>query len=322
MNPFEPSRLTLCKSVLPDAYHRHVEFAFEEGFTHLVDLTDGATRCLLSGRSFEPRRGGIYFWIAENGEAYVGKAKVVRSRLSQHAVNHPDLRWAFFKYVAEHERDTVEQETIRRADQLFTTRNIKHALMTSVHRPLDDLIDPEDQAKFIAGGEMQIGDWRSHPELKAKQEAGWRRFQSQKHAEVAAKALRLFIERTLPRAAETEVAFWSVTAAPKHHLLRLNAGQQEVFTVADYEGELVARVLTPQPRLGLVEGPIYETISYVSAVPVDFLSDWLTGRRLRSARELVIRLMRQSQPLNSRSHCPRLIDFAFDLDRERVAGGR
>jgi len=92
--------------------------------------------------------------------------------------------------------------------------------------------------------------------------------------------------------------------------------------VAEYDGEVVARVLTPQPRLGMVEGPIYETVSYVSAVPVDVLSEWLTGRRLWSARELVIRLMRQSQPLNSRSHCPRLIDLAFDLDRDWGAGGR
>lgn len=287
----------------------------DEGFTHFVDLTGGASRCLLSGRSFKPRRGGIYFWITEVGEAYVGKAKLVRSRLSQHVLNHPDVRWAFFKHVAEFERDAIEQETIRRADRLFKTRNIKHALMTSVRRPLDEAIAPEDQERFLGGEAIGLGEWRMHHDLKTKQETGWRRFQALPHGPAAANALRLFIERALPRPAATEVSYWSVTAAPQHYLLRVNAGQQEVFTLADFGGEVIARVLTPQPRLGVIEGPIYETGSYVSAVPVDVLSDWLTGRRLRSARELVIRLMRQSQPLNSRSHCPRLIEMAFDLDR-------
>lgn len=316
MESYEPSQLTRCKNLLPDTHHAHAEFALSEGFTHLVNLTDGATRCLLSGRAFKPRRGGVYLWIAENGEAYVGKAKFVRSRLSQHAANHPDLSWAFFKYVPEARRDSIEQETIRRADRLFRTRNIKHALMTSVRRPLDELIEPESQAKFLAGEEIGLGEWRSHSELNIKQDVGWRRFHSEPQGSAAAQALRLFVERALPRAADTEVAYWSVTAAPKNHLLRVNAGQQEVFTVTEYESKLVARVLTPQPRLGVVEGPTYETASYVSAVPADFLGEWLTGRRLTSARDLVVRLMRQSQPLNSRSHCTRLINLAFDLNRE------
>jgi hypothetical protein len=315
VKPSEPPQLAHCKNLLPVAHHRHAEFALNEGFTHLVDLTDGASRCLLSGRSFKPRRGGVYLWITENGEAYVGKAKWVRSRLSQHAANHPDLRWAFFKYVSEAERDSVEQETIRRADRLFRTRNIKHALMTSVRRPLDELIDPESQEKFLAGEEIGLGEWRSHPELNPKQDVGWLRFQAEPDGAVAAEALRVFVERALPRAAETEVAYWSVTGVPKHYLLRVNAGHQEVFTVSWSFGQLIARVLTDR-RVSFLSLPAgYETRSYVSIVATQKLERWLSGDRLESTRRLVLRLMRHTEALNSRSHCSRLIDLAFDLDR-------
>jgi hypothetical protein len=80
-------------------------------------------------------------------------------------------------------------------------------------------------------------------------------------------ALRVFISNCIPNPASTENRFWSVTLYPQQGtLLRVNSGQQEVFTVfdADGDGYLVARPLASKwlNVKEFLEGPHYKTQSF------------------------------------------------------------
>lgn len=300
---------------MPASLHKHAEFALRQAFTNLIDVANEKSLCLLAGRRFNPKRGGVYFWITESGQAYVGKAKSFHSRLTQHLNNHPDIRWAFFKYVREEHRDAVERETISLADKHFPTRNIKHAEATVLHRPFDDLVPADERRQFLNGEELSLGQWMPMPRQHLKQQSNWRIYSASPEAEIAAVALKLFVERAIPKAAITEAAFWSVTARPSGHLLRVNVGQQEVFTVGEYGAGLSARILTSEPQEIFPGPPLYQTQSYVSEVSPKHLDAWFSSCRLLSSRKLVVRLMRQTQQLNSRSHCPQLVDHAFGLTR-------
>ena len=306
------SGLAQCLSCMGPAYAEHASFALGHGFTRLFQSADGFANCVLTGRKRKPRRGGIYFWVAENGEAYVGKATSFYARLRAHLQNHDDIKYAFFKPVARSDRSDVEKQLILAAGRNFAIRNIKHAAISVTHVPFDDIVSPPERELFLKNGELLPQRGRGDlDEFHRRQLHAFDRFSSDPDFDVACVALGLFISRVIPRPMETETRFWSVTLKPKGHLLRINAGQQEVFTVTPRRSKLWARVLTTEPGNWLSEGPMYATESYVTWVRLDKLSDWLRNSRLQSARELVVGLMRQSKAINYRSHCPQLVEAAL-----------
>lgn len=309
--------LTRCLSCMGTDYAEHANFAVGHGFTRLFQSADGFANCVLTSRKRTPRRGGIYFWVAENGEAYVGKATSFRARLSAHLQNHGDIKYAFFKPVAASDRSDVEKQLILAAGRDFPIRNIKHAAFGVTHVPFDDIVSRPEREIFLQNGDLLSQHSRGNlDEFRRRQVHAFNRFSSDPNFDVACVALSLFISRVIPRPMETETRFWSVTLKPKGHLLRVNAGQQEVFTITPRGSKLCARVLTTEPSTWLADGPMYETDSYVAWVRLDKLSGWLRNARLQSARELVVGLMRQTRAINFRSHCPQLVDAALSRANE------
>lgn len=281
--------------------------ALDNGFHDLLSAQDGFGRSTRSGRRWGNRdKPGIYFWLAQNGEAYVGQSVRPMSRLRQHMRAHGDIVHAAFQRCSRGELDRLEQKLIDSAGRHFPLRNIKFALSTATRVPFDDVVSPEEQDTFLAGGDLPEGAWSNLEQLTRLQSHKFERFLALERATEAINAVGTFVDRVIPKPAATESAFWSVTIMPERRFLRVNAGQQEVFT---FElGSAPIRVLTDERVRWLRSWRIpYQTRSFVTRVPSEQLSDWLTGRRLLSARRLVVRLMRHTQALNFGSHCPQVV---------------
>ena len=284
------------------------------GFTDFVSSEDG----------FKTKEGnawsnagstGIYFWIAENGEAYVGQAKNVRRRLLQHWKVHRDILEAAFQPVDGNDLDAVEADLIKRVGKAYPTRNIKLALETAAYVPFDQFMSASQRHGFLLGERQECAlDWRALRILEQKQAQRFRRLQQEPCYHELLGCLRTYIENCIPVPASTENRFWSVTLFPQSGtFLRVNAGQQEVFTVIDDDGRaILARPLAFASMLyRSLRGPLYSTKSYAYFVPREKFATWLTPKRLVSCRKLVVWLMRHTTPLNNGSHCPQIVRMAF-----------
>lgn len=110
----------------------------------------------------------------------------------------------------------------------------------------------------------------------------------------------------IPKPAATEFAFWSVSIFPDKGFIRINAGQQEVFTLETRTNRVRAFSDKSLSLLRSWRSP-YQVPSWINFLPPPELDRWLSGERLLSCRRLALRLMRHTQALNSASHCPQLL---------------
>ena len=298
--------------LLPESVSQWADFATQLGFVDFLSAEDGFRTCLASGRSWKHSGScGVYFWIAQDGETYVGETLNARSRLLEHLRNHPDLSYACFQPVPPEARKGREAELIEQVNAVFPTRNIKLAMRSDAHVPFDDFVSATQLAAHLSGDYVEEAEeWRELPVLTQKHARKFDRFLQHKLAEQALKALFIYVWSVIPLPRGTEGRFWSVSLFVGPHLLRVNAGHQELFTLSEAEdGAIYARPLTMVAYDGS-EGPLYQTNSYDNWMPVDELVDWLTDDRLIASRELAIRLMRHTTTLNSGSHCPQVVRAA------------
>ena len=285
------------------------------GFVDFLSAEDGFRTCLASGRSWKNSGScGVYFWIAQDGETYVGETLSARGRLLEHLRNHPDLSYACFQPVPPEYRKGREAELIEQVNAVFPTRNIKLAVRSDAHVPFDDFVSAIQLAAHLSGHDVEEEEeWRELPVLTQKHARKFDRFLQHNLAQQALQALFIYVWSVIPKPRCTESRFWSVSLFVGPHLLRVNAGHQEIFTLTAVEdGTLYARLLTMVAFEGS-EGPKYQTKSYVNWMPVEDMVDWLTEERLFASRELAVRLMRHTTALNSGSHCPQVIRAADQI---------
>lgn len=300
----------------PDHAARWSDLASRSGFVDFLSPEDGFKTCARSGRPWTNKdQPGIYFWLAEDGETYIGQSVTPRSRLRQHVRDHGDMMLACFMPCAQSDLDRVEGELINQLGGHFPLRNIKLAVSTSRDVPFDELVDATERERFLAGEEITDGHWQDLELLTRLQTARFAKFLAHDGAQEALAAARLFISRAIPKPAATEASFWSVTLFPRTCFIRINAGQQEVFTCEGQKGEGEVRILTDN-RISLLRSrkARYRVPSYVTTVSASKLEEWLIGDGLKSCRRLVVRLMRHTTTLNSGSHCPQAVrlDAATD----------
>ena len=294
---------------LGDAMARWSRLASATGFKDFLSPEDGFKTCLGSPGTWANRaQPGIYFWLASDGEAYVGQSISPQSRLREHWRNHPDISQACFMPCNPEQLDRVEERLIGQLGKHFALRNIKHAVTTSREVPFDKVINDEERERFIVGGDLPDKPWRDLDLLTRLQARKFTRFVAIEGGLEALAAARTFIARALPKPAATEVGFWSVTLFPSKGFLRVNAGQQEIFTCAVGRERSEARILTDK-RISLVRSynSGYRVPSYVTAMAPRAVGGWLQGDALLSCRRLVVRLMRHTTTLNSGSHCPQAV---------------
>nr|WP_314444440.1 hypothetical protein [uncultured Sphingomonas sp.] len=231
--------------------------------------------------------------------------------MRQHQQLQGDIVEAAFFGCPKRELSAVEARIVASCNHQFPLRNVKLALSTARGVPFDELLDPDDREAFLRGLDLQQTDWRDLPEQARLKERRFREFLD-KGGDDAVKATRFFVERAIPKPQDTELGFWSVSILPQG-MLRLNAGQQEVFTAQLTDHGTEVRVLTAH-RVRLIGSwrMPYQLRSYANPMWAPKLASWLTGRRLLSARALVVRLMRHTQALNSGSHCPQVLRANLD----------
>lgn len=299
----------------PDLLERWSALAREFGFTDFLAPEDGFGACAGKRRRWaNSRRAGIYFWLTSNGEAYIGQSVRPQARLRQHHKAHGDIVHAAFRRCPRAELDSLEADLVRRASDHFPLRNIKLAVSTASQVPFDFVVPPAEQAAFLAREDPPVGEWKTFEQLERLQERKFDRFMAHPLAGEALRSARLFLSRVIPKPAETEVAFWSVTIQPAQRLLRVNSGQQEVFTYEAFGGAGAVRIFS-DARIGLLRSwrSPYQTPSFVTDLTPRSLDKWLAGKALLSCRRLAVQLMRHTQALNSASHCPQLVRRVFDL---------
>ncbi len=293
----------------PVPLSRWENLAAKWGFEDFISPQDGFRTCLESGQRWGNRqKPGIYFWIAEDGEAYVGQSITPQSRLRQHWRDHRDIVRACFLPCARDDLDHVEERLIGEAGKHFRLRNIKLAVATSREVPFDRIISETERELFLAGHDLPYCEWRHFDLLTQVQKKRFTKFLATPGADEALRTLQTFVSRVIPKPAATEVGFWSVTVFPRSSFLRVNAGQQEVFTFdAGWTGAEVR--LFSDKRLSLIRSQKapYKIQSYATDVAAKTLDGWLTGEKLLACRRLVVRLMRHTTALNSGSHCPQAV---------------
>ncbi len=304
------------QKAIPDAFLPWHELATELGFVDFLSAEDGFRSSLSSGDRWRgSKECGVYFWIAEDGETYVGETLSARDRLLEHWRNHPDLRFACFQSVAPNERKAREEELIRRVGSKFPTRNIKHAFNTRAFVPFDQFISPPERDAFLVSEIIEEdGDvWQHLPISEQKQARRYQKFAKLPNKDLVLEGLLFFVWSVIPRPRLLENRFWSVSLFPGSNILRVNAGQQEIFTVSRADaGDLIVRALTLRPSGPDPDGPYYKTSSYVDWFRLEELPEWLQeSDRLLSSRELAIQLMRHTTALNNGSHCPQVLRAAW-----------
>lgn len=296
-----------------EAYALWLRLALDNGFTQFLRAKDGFRRLSGSNRPWSGKRPGIYFWLAEDGEAYVGQSIVPRSRLRQHTKAHGDLVHAAFQPCARSELDALEQKLVDIVGRHFPLRNIKFAVSTASTVPFDELVTPAEQQLFLVGEELLDGEWRALDEHARRQDRKFDRFRANPKSAEALASVQLFVTHVIPKPAATEALFWSASLLPDRRLIRVNAGHQEVFTY-DWAADRV-RVFSDKSLSVLRSWRCdYQVPSWVNLVRPHHLEGWLAGQRLPSFRRLVLRLMRHTQALNSASHCPQLLRHPSEAD--------
>lgn len=284
------------------------------GFTEFVTPEDGFSTELTSNKVWgRSSTCGVYTWITETGDAYVGQAVKVRARLQQHWKIHRSIVYAAFQPVEREDLNVEEPRLIAAMETAFPVLNIAFAKSSTTTVPFDRVVTQDERQEFLNGGRLAENiDWQQWPLLVRKQSEKFNYLMTDSLYSIVLDSIRTFVERCIPKPRTTEVRFWSVTVlndSPSY--FRLNVGQQEVFTLWMDETKLYARVLAKVKLLSDAEGPHYVTNSYANFVPVEDFNQWLNGKNLTACRELVTWLMRHTTPINSRSHCPQVIRAAF-----------
>lgn len=294
-----------------DKLSRWSELALSWGFREFLGPEDGFRTCLQTMEQWSQRdQPGIYFWIAEDGEAYVGQSLHPQHRLREHWRAHRDLVRACFLPCARDDLNEVEAKLIKKAESHFLLRNIKLAVSTSREVPFDDVVSQAERELFLSGGDLPDAEWRAFDLLARLQKKKFSKFLSVGGSLAALRALQTFVHRALPKPATTEVGFWSVTISSSGCFIRVNAGHQEVFTVTGSVGAIDARVLSAT-RLRILRSrkSPYQIRSFEDHIASAGLDDWLVGERLLACRRLIVRLTRHTNAINSGSHCPQAVRY-------------
>lgn len=292
-----------------DNFSTWEQLALQHKFVDFLSPQDGFRSCVGSGARWANRTApGIYFWIAQDGEAYVGQSIVPQSRLRQHMKVHGDLVRVAFLPCRREDLDSQEMRLVREVGKHLPIRNIKHAVSTASEVPFDQVVSSQQQEAFLRGAALPDDQWRELAHLTQVQAHKFQRFGASPQSAEALATLRLFVERAIPRPAATEARFWSATLRARGCFIRVNVGQQEVFTYEFSAGVALVRILTSE-RVNLIRSARmpYQTPSFVTEMAPPTVDRWLRGQALLSSRALVVQLMRHTQALNSGSHCPQAL---------------
>ena len=294
------------------------EASLAMGFDRFVTAEDDFSTAFTNDgeAKLNTRICGVYFWITADGQTYVGKSKDIRSRLRQHRKFHRDLTHASFQPISEQFLAEEERRLIQMAERAgWPLRNVLEVSKSTSQRELDRFLEPKILEEFpyignpIAWTERQRQDFVILGRRQKSKLASY--MDDPEFLQLTTAAVTTFVTACIPEPLITEHRFWSVTLFPKGSLLvaRVNAGIQEVFTVAVKSGAVELRIISPAGFGNRVTEALYRSGARASHLDWETCADVLQGgRSLETVRGHVVSLMRLTSPLNSASHCPGLLD--------------
>lgn len=209
-----------------------------EGVKSLSKIVDASICC------------GIYFLHFANDQYYVGLAKNVIKRYSQHRQIHTDIVRISFKQIP---LDSLKQEEsldIEFFKSRVRLRNIDEMEDLIMRRKFDELVEDSFTDQFLSN--IHYNDWNGNKYVNDELQTNYKYREAHKLLSDQSyfpdfiKALKFYVQSCIPAPVKTEYSFWSITCfKPKnnseHIVARLNIYQQEVFTVyfnRNHHGEL------------------------------------------------------------------------------------
>jgi hypothetical protein len=294
-------------------------------------------------------RCGIYLLVFNAPCFYIGKAKDVVRRFSQHRRVHDDISAFSFMPMAQSDLDMFEQETIFAAEQLgMPLSNAVH--VSNIQGDTDlDLIVPrfEQEQWYDSRRKLAVVDHSqriSLPDVHLLRFAKhYARFQKHPLCDTVEGLLRDYVCNCLPFPARTEFSFWSVSCMPSTNsstsprLICVNLAVMEVFVIGYHKGEpnkpwafviMALDVLEKEwrswekfhseyPLAELYESHYRDAGQHQCRVETD---DIATLQRLLrdprvvlAASALTLRLMRKRASMFSKFHCKQLADAVFRM---------
>lgn len=194
------------------------------------------------------KRCGIYVLCFANDEVYVGQAVDVVRRYAQHRQNHGDITRLTFKRIARTALDTEERQAIWTLEQRgFRLRNITFSSLPKGDTDFDLLMRIEEQGAWLQGESTDDShrERAAHEALRGRFRDKFVRLMRRKDADIALDALRHYVPSCIPVPSRSEVSFWACSCLPAYRtpgvtiLSRINVYWQEVFTVAEENGNFV-----------------------------------------------------------------------------------
>lgn len=208
---------------------------YVEGRTSIADLFTPGKRC------------GLYILQFSDGEVYAGQALDVTRRYVQHRKVHFDIEKISFKRLAKKHLNDEERALIWKLEgDGYLLRNISFTSIPRGESDFDFVMPPEEQEQWLKDTNYVdlSGSRVVNPELRRKYSRKFQQFSSMSRFNQVINVMRQYVQAGIPSPLQSELSFWGCSCLPSNSYSseivysRININWQEVFTVAEYKGEL------------------------------------------------------------------------------------
>ncbi len=204
-------------------------------------------RTSIAGLFTPGKRCGLYILQFSDGEIYAGQALDVTRRYVQHRKVHFDIEKISFKRVAKKHLNNEERALIWKLEEDgYLLRNISFTSIPRGESDFDFVMPAEEQEQWLKDTNYfdLSGSRVVNPELQRKYSRKFQQFSSMLRSNQVIKVMRQYVQAGIPSPLQSELSFWGCSCLPSNSFSseivysRININWQEVFTVAEYEGEL------------------------------------------------------------------------------------
>ncbi len=204
-------------------------------------------RTSIAGLFTPGKRCGLYILQFSDGEIYAGQALDVTRRYVQHRKVHFDIEKISFKRVAKKHLNNEERALIWKLEEDgYLLRNISFTSIPRGESDFDFVMPAEEQEQWLKDTNYfdLSGSRVVNPELQRKYSRKFQQFSSMLRFNQVIKVMRQYVQAGIPSPLQSELSFWGCSCLPSNSFSseivysRININWQEVFTVAEYEGEL------------------------------------------------------------------------------------
>ena len=212
------------------------DLGFQEPFdvhgrSSIADLISPSQRC------------GIYILHFTDGDCYVGQAKDVTRRYTQHRNTFFDIQRISFKTIPSNKLDHEEIMYIEILEKEgFLLRNIEYTSIFRGESDFDKIMTSDNQEKWLTDLTFvdSLGPRPDLQELYRKTERAYQRFEKHPEVKQIVRLLHTYIPIAIPAFKRTEADYWSMTSPNRRDPVRINLQWQEVFAVKILSGQSYA----------------------------------------------------------------------------------